>query len=66
MKVGTTPNLVFGHVMFIFFQLFLVSLEILDHEILPDKFVMVWIVVDDLSVIESHTCVMDRKYLTWG
>ncbi len=55
MEVGTAPYFVFGHVVFVLLELLLISFEVLDHEVLAHKLVVVGEVVDDLTVIKSDS-----------
>jgi hypothetical protein len=54
-EVGTAPYFVFGHVVFVLLELLLISFEVLDHEVLAHKLVVVGEVVDDLTVIKSDS-----------
>ena len=53
-NVRTTPYLVFGEVVLVFFELFFVSLKVFDHQIFPNKFIMIGKMIDDMAIIESH------------
>lgn len=62
-QVRTPPNIVLREIMLILLQLFLISLDILDHEVLAGEFVVVGEVVDDLAIVKTDSCVFFKSYL---
>lgn len=45
--------------MLVFLELFFVSFKVFNHEIFTDKFVVIGEVIDDLTVVESDSCISD-------
>jgi hypothetical protein len=56
--VRISPNFILSQEVFVFLQLFLVSLEILDHKIFACELVVIGEVIDDLVIGKSDACMI--------
>ena len=55
--MSVAPNLVLRQKVLVLFQLFFVSLEVLDHQILSSQLVVVGEMVDDLVIGQSDASI---------